>query len=66
MCSLSGAQPVFLDASYESSVPGGPIGGQTHINLPNDHLSYTITWYCLSLATAIIWYRTIVQRKPPF
>ncbi|TMW53683.1 hypothetical protein DOY81_001228, partial [Sarcophaga bullata] len=64
MCTLTGAQPVFLDASYESSVPGGPIGGQTRITLRNDHLSYLVTWYSLSLATAFLWYRTILKRKP--
>ncbi|XP_037819407.1 SURF1-like protein [Lucilia sericata] len=64
MSALTGAQPVFLDASYASSVPGGPIGGQTRITLRNDHLSYLITWYSLSLATAFLWYRTILKRKP--
>uniref|UniRef100_A0A1I8PCI9 SURF1-like protein n=1 Tax=Stomoxys calcitrans TaxID=35570 RepID=A0A1I8PCI9_STOCA len=64
MCAVTGAQPVFLDASYQSSVPGGPIGGQTRITLRNDHLSYLITWYSLSLATAFLWYRTILKRKP--
>ncbi|KAM7357610.1 surfeit locus protein 1 [Cochliomyia hominivorax] len=64
MCALTGAQPVFLDANYESSVPGGPIGGQTRITLRNDHLSYLITWYSLSLATGFLWYRNILKRKP--
>ena len=64
MCSLTGAVPVFLDATYDSSVPGGPIGGQTRITLRNDHMSYLITWYGLSLATAFLWYRKIIQRRP--
>lgn len=30
--------------------PGGyPIGGQTRINLPNDHLQYAITWLLLAV-----------------
>jgi len=27
-----------------TSVPGGPIGGQTNIQLRNEHLSYILTW----------------------
>lgn len=64
MCALTGAQPIFLDANYNSSVPGGPIGGQTRITLRNDHLSYLVTWYSLSLATGFLWYRNILKRKP--
>lgn len=64
MCALTGAQPVFLDATCSSSVKGGPVGGQTRVTLHNDHLSYSITWYSLSLATAFLWYRTILKRKP--
>ena len=26
-----------------------PIGGQTKVNLPNDHLQYAITWYALAV-----------------
>lgn len=28
-----------------TSVPGGPIGGQTNVQLRNEHLSYIVTWY---------------------
>jgi len=28
-----------------STVPGGPIGGQTRVYLRNEHLQYIITWY---------------------
>ena len=27
-----------------STVPGGPIGGQTKVYLRNEHLQYIITW----------------------
>uniref|UniRef100_A0A1A9UXX9 SURF1-like protein n=1 Tax=Glossina austeni TaxID=7395 RepID=A0A1A9UXX9_GLOAU len=64
MCQVTGAQPILLDASYETTVPGGPVGGQTRITLHNDHLSYLITWYSLSLATSYLWYRVIIKRKP--
>lgn len=30
--------------SAESTVPGGPIGGQTRVTLRNEHMQYIITW----------------------
>ena len=36
--------------------PGGfPIGGQTRIRFPNDHLQYAITWGSLALALIVIY-----------
>jgi surfeit locus 1 family protein len=49
--------PVFLDADLASTVEGGPIGGQTRINLRNEHLSYIITWFSLSSITTFMWYQ---------
>uniref|UniRef100_A0A1B0GN18 SURF1-like protein n=1 Tax=Phlebotomus papatasi TaxID=29031 RepID=A0A1B0GN18_PHLPP len=63
MCSLTGADPYFVDADEASSVPGGPIGGQTRVTIRNEHLSYIVTWFSLSAATGIIWYRQILRRK---
>jgi len=48
--------PVMLDANVASSVQGGPIGGQTRVNLRNEHMSYIVTWYSLSVLTAALWY----------
>jgi len=48
--------PIFVDAMIDSSVEGGPIGGQTHISLRNEHLSYLITWYTLSAITTFMWF----------
>lgn len=64
MSSLTGASPYFLDASYESSAAGGPVGGQTKVNIRNEHMSYIVTWYSLSAFTAFLWYRQIIKRKP--
>ncbi|XP_035209651.1 surfeit locus protein 1-like [Stegodyphus dumicola] len=55
MTEITGAAPIFLDA--ETTVPGGPIGGQTRITFRNEHLSYIITWYSLCAATTYMWYR---------
>ncbi|KAK6013665.1 SURF1 family protein [Ostertagia ostertagi] len=48
--------PIYLEAVYESTVPGGPIGGQSNVNVRNDHLSYLITWFSLSAVTLAMWF----------
>ena len=53
--------PIMVDADAGSTVPGGPIGGQTRVYLRNEHLQYIITWYSLSFATALMLYKF---RKP--
>ncbi len=53
--SLSGVRPVFVEAGPEPNPGGLPIGGQTALDLPNDHLQYAITWYSLALALAVIY-----------
>lgn len=51
-----GTSPVFIDADAKTStLHGGPLGGQTRINLPNDHFSYLVTWFSLSGATFWMW-----------
>lgn len=46
---------LYVDA-VAADIPGGfPIGGQTRINLPNDHLSYAITWGSLAIALVVIY-----------
>ena len=44
MADVAGTEPVFLDAKAETTVPGGPVGGQTRVSLRNEHLSYVMTW----------------------
>ena len=45
MAQLTNSEPIYLEATYDSSkVSGEPIGGQTRITLRNEHLSYIITW----------------------
>jgi len=42
----------FLDADVAPNPGGLPIGGQTRLNIPNDHLQYAITWFLIALALA--------------
>ncbi|XP_062446600.1 surfeit locus protein 1 isoform X2 [Rhea pennata] len=44
MAKVTGAEPIFIDADFRSTVPGGPIGGQTRVSLRNEHMQYIITW----------------------
>jgi surfeit locus 1 family protein len=55
--------PVFLEAGPAPNPGGLPIGGQTRIDLPNDHLQYAITWYSLAVTLAVIWY-LYCRRRP--
>lgn len=47
--------PVFLEAGAAANPGGVPIGGQTRVNLPNDHLQYAIIWYALAVGLAVIY-----------
>ncbi|KAK4877120.1 hypothetical protein RN001_009626 [Aquatica leii] len=61
MCELTGADPIFLDATNEFDVKGGPVGSQTRISLRNEHLSYILTWYSLSVFTGFMWYSYFIR-----
>lgn len=64
MCKETGSEPIFIDATNASTVSktgDSPIGGQTRITLRNEHLSYIITWFSLSGATAFLWYKRIYK-----
>jgi surfeit locus 1 family protein len=52
---LAGVRPVFVEAGPAPNPGGLPIGGQTQVDLPNDHLQYAITWYSLAAALAVIY-----------
>lgn len=42
--------PVLIDADATPNPGGWPLGGQTRIDIPNDHLQYAVTWFALALA----------------
>lgn len=55
------AAPELLVEANDRPNPGGfPIGGQTRLDIPNNHLQYAITWYALAVALVVIyllWHR---------
>jgi surfeit locus 1 family protein len=42
----------FLEADATRNPGGLPIGGQTRLDIPNDHLQYALTWFGIALALA--------------
>jgi len=58
MATVSGAQirtDLYVDAGPAQNPGKYPVGGQTRIEIPNDHLQYAITWGLLALALAVIY-----------
>lgn len=49
-----GLAPFLLEAE-KGEVPGGwPEGGQTRLEIPNNHLQYAITWFLLAVCLLVI------------
>lgn len=47
--------PFFIDAEDGATSGLWPRGGQTRLDLPNDHLQYAITWFLLALSLVVIY-----------
>ncbi|VDO42203.1 unnamed protein product [Onchocerca flexuosa] len=56
MAKKHGTLPVLVDACYESSIEGGPIGGQTRVTYRNDHMMYACFWFSIGAATLFGWF----------
>ncbi|MBI3706116.1 MAG: SURF1 family protein [Proteobacteria bacterium] len=57
---LADLAPFYVEAGTVANPGGFPIGGQTIIELPSNHIQYAITWYALAVALAVIyvmWHR---------
>ena len=48
--------PIFIDANQDTKRTQGPIGGQTQLNIRNEHLNYAITWFGLAAFSFLMWY----------
>jgi surfeit locus 1 family protein len=44
------AAPVLIEVDATPNPGGWPLGGQTRVDFPNDHLQYAVTWFGLALA----------------
>ena len=49
------ALPVLIEADAAPNKGGWPLGGQTRVDFPNDHLQYAITWFGLAFALLAIY-----------
>jgi surfeit locus 1 family protein len=56
------AAPFYIEAGRAPNPGNFPVGGQTIIELRNDHLQYALTWYALAIALAVIY--VMSQRGP--
>jgi surfeit locus 1 family protein len=56
---------LYVDAGPAENPGKYPVGGQTRIELPNDHLQYAITWGLLAAALAVIYvlYHVKLERE---
>ena len=52
---LDALTPIVVEAGPAANPGGWPLGGQTRVNIPNNHLQYIITWYSLALALLVIY-----------
>jgi surfeit locus 1 family protein len=52
----------YVDADATPNPGGLPIGGQTRLDLPNNHLQYAITWYALAAGLVGV-YIVFIRRR---
>jgi len=55
--------PYVLEVDATPNPGGYPVGGQTRVTLPNNHLQYALTWYALAGILLVI-YLVSAYRKP--
>eukprot|EP00055_Hartaetosiga_balthica_P003436 m.7762 g.7762 ORF g.7762 m.7762 type:complete len:275 (+) comp2909_c0_seq1:166-990(+) len=57
------ADPILIDVVAECTPENGlPLGGQSIVQIRNEHMQYIMTWYSLTLATIALW---IMAKKKP-
>ncbi|MDB5409168.1 MAG: SURF1-like protein [Rhodospirillales bacterium] len=55
--------PVYMDAGPAPNPGGFPKGGITRTALPNDHLSYAITWFALAAGLVVVYVVFHLQQR---
>ncbi|CAL7949253.1 unnamed protein product [Xylocopa violacea] len=64
MAKKGDASPIYIEMICNDNTDQYPIGSQTKVELRNEHMSYILTWYCLSASTAYLWYRKFIKGIP--
>jgi surfeit locus 1 family protein len=60
---LEGVAPFSIDADAAENPGGWPKGGATVTTIPNNHLSYALTWFALAATLAGVTTAFIVKRE---
>lgn len=60
---LARAAPFSVDADTTPVEGGWPRGGQTVIDIPNNHFDYAMTWYGLALTLVAVFASFVVSRR---
>ncbi len=47
--------PIIIEADATPNPGEYPVGGQTRVDFPNNHLQYAITWFALALVLTVIY-----------
>lgn len=55
--------PYYVDADVTPNPGGLPVGGQTRLELPNNHLQYALTWYALAAGLVAVYIVFIRRRR---
>jgi surfeit locus 1 family protein len=66
---LERVAPFYVEADATPNPGGWPKGGQTRLDLPNNHLQYAVTWYGIALTlvgvfVAFAWRRIRPEAQP--
>lgn len=62
---ITDAAPFVLDADATGNPGGWPLGGQTIVTVPNNHLQYAITWFSLAGVTLVMFLVYALRRREP-
>jgi surfeit locus 1 family protein len=60
---LGGAAPVVVEQAPGPDRARPPIGGQTQVDLPNNHLEYAITWFSFAFMLVAIYLLHHLRRR---
>ncbi|CAK9813477.1 Surfeit locus protein 1 [Anthophora plagiata] len=64
MAEKTKSSPIYLELKSNKDLQQYPMPNQTRVELRNEHMSYILTWYCLSGTTAYMWFRKFIRGIP--
>lgn len=61
---IAGFLPFVVEADATPNSGNLPVGGQTHLDLPNNHLGYAFTWYGLAFIALFVFLISSWEKLP--